>query len=352
MSTIASPREPSLSGRRIPLISTPTTSSRPSLDTPRSDSSPSRPPITSNPSNTSSTAGTTAQPKRNRAALREYYNLQKNTTTNNGPSSLSTASQAPSSPASSSIHSFADDNGYGYGEDGEASEMDKEGFNAEEYVRKVLEEKSLGEVLGIYRGVLADVRALDAERKALVYDNYSKLIVATEMIGRMREGVRVGEGGTAGIGGLVGPGGKVGGIGSGSFKGPGTGPGKGGIGGGKGEGVEGVEELVERVRRGVEALRKDAEGTKPSKEEIEKAEKRRRARAVAERVLGTPDKVRGLVKEGKVDEARILWEKEKRLLERWRERGVGGPDVGECIEDGDRALRGEQVVGGREESNT
>ncbi|KAG4432750.1 hypothetical protein IFR05_011780 [Cadophora sp. M221] len=79
--------------------------------------------------------------------------------------------------------------------------MDRQDFNAEEYVRKVLEEKSLGEVLGIYRGVLADVRALDAERKALVYDNYSKLIVATEMIGRMREGVgEAGAGSGSGIG--------------------------------------------------------------------------------------------------------------------------------------------------------
>ncbi|KAH9222204.1 hypothetical protein DL95DRAFT_171102 [Leptodontidium sp. 2 PMI_412] len=184
MSTIASPREPSLSGRRVPLLSTPTSSSRPSLDTPRSDASPSRPPIPSLPSNTTSSLPT-GQPKRNRAALREYYNLQKaSTAAGAAPSSLSTtASQQPSSPASSSIHSFPDDYGHGV-EDGDGGEMDKEGFNAEEYVRRVLEEKSLGEVLGIYRGVLADVRALDAERKALVYDNYSKLIVATEMIGQ------------------------------------------------------------------------------------------------------------------------------------------------------------------------
>ncbi|KAH7369703.1 Vps51/Vps67-domain-containing protein, partial [Rhexocercosporidium sp. MPI-PUGE-AT-0058] len=193
MSTIASPREPSLSGRRIPLLSTPTSSSRPSLDTARSESSPSRPPIPSNPSNTNTTLPA-AQPKRNRAALREYYNLQKAS----APSSLATTSQAPSSPASSSIHSFPDD--YGHGGDDVESEMDREDFNAEEYVKKVLEEKSLGEVLGIYRGVLADVRALDAERKALVYDNYSKLIVATEMIGRMREGVGDGDSASASTG--------------------------------------------------------------------------------------------------------------------------------------------------------
>ncbi|KAL2072462.1 hypothetical protein VTL71DRAFT_11805 [Oculimacula yallundae] len=310
MSTIASPREPSLSGRRVPLLSTPTSSSRPSLDTTRSESSPSRSSAPSNLTNPNSALPT--QPKRNRAALREYYNLQKN-----GPSSLSTTSQAPSSPASSSIHSFPDD--YGNGDDVE-SEMDKEGFNAEEYVRKVLEEKSLGEVLGIYRGVLADVRALDAERKALVYDNYSKLIVATEMIGRMREGV--GESSSGG--------GRAGGGAAGGKK--------------KGDGVEGVEELVERVRKGVEGLRRDSEGGEDRKEEIEKAERRRKTRLVAERVLGTPEKVRNLVRDGKSEEAKALWEHEKRLLERWRERGVGGPDVAECIEDGERALRGEDAV--------
>lgn len=215
--------------------------------------------------------------------------------------------------------------------------MDKEGFNAEEYVRRVLEEKSLGEVLGIYRGVLADVRALDAERKALVYDNYSKLIVATEMIGRMREGV--GEAGAGAGAGVGGKGGKV------------------VRGGGKGDGVEGVEELVERVRRGVEGLRREGEGGGVSREEAERVERRRKTRVVVERVLGTPERVRVLVKEGKVDEATVLWEKEKRLLERWRERGVGGDDVMECIEDGDAALRGEakrerSTSRDREESNS
>jgi hypothetical protein len=29
------------------------------------------------------------------------------------------------------------------------------------------------------------------------------------------------------------------------------------------------------------------------------------------------------------------------VLERWRERGVGGEDVVDCIEDGDSAIKGE-----------
>ncbi|CZS98408.1 uncharacterized protein RAG0_07174 [Rhynchosporium agropyri] len=324
MSTIASPREPSLSGRRIPLISTPTTSSRPSLDTTRSEFSPSR---SSHPISQGTTTLPLPPPKRNRAALREYYNLQSQ---KSGPSSSlsTTTSQPPSSPASSSIHSLADEYGNGDGDENLDSEMDREGFDAEEYVRRVLEEKSLGEVLGIYRGVLADVRALDAERKALVYDNYSKLIVATEMIGRMREGVGNGKGSV-----------------SGSGSGSGRNVGGGAVGGKKNEDkVEGVEQLVERVRKGVEALRRDGEGSEARKAEMERAERRRKTRLVVERVSSAPEKVRRLVKDGKKDEASALWEHEKRLLERWRERGVGGPDVGEVIEDGERALRDEDAI--------
>jgi vacuolar protein sorting-associated protein 51 len=48
-----------------------------------------------------------------------------------------------------------------------------------------------------------------------------------------------------------------------------------------------------------------------------------------------------LVTEGKEEEARRKWESTLRLLERWKERGVGGTDVLNCIEDGNASLRGE-----------
>lgn len=40
----------------------------------------------------------------------------------------------------------------------------------------------LEDLLRLYTQVVGEVRALDAEKKALVYDNYSKLITATETI--------------------------------------------------------------------------------------------------------------------------------------------------------------------------
>lgn len=63
-----------------------------------------------------------------------------------------------------------------------ASEMDKAGFDAEAFVRKALAENGMEELLRLYTRVLGETRALDAEKKALVYDNYSKLITATETI--------------------------------------------------------------------------------------------------------------------------------------------------------------------------
>jgi hypothetical protein len=47
------------------------------------------------------------------------------------------------------------------------------------------------------------------------------------------------------------------------------------------------------------------------------------------------------VSEGTDDEAWMVWESRLALLERWRERGVGGSDVLDCIEDGEAALRRE-----------
>ncbi|TVY34168.1 Vacuolar protein sorting-associated protein-like protein, partial [Lachnellula subtilissima] len=154
MSTIASPREPSVNGRRVPIISTttPSSSSRPSLEIPRSsESSPNRGP-------------SLAQPKRaNRAA---------------GDHRPSTPINDAASEASS-IHDSSNSEVL-------ESELDHAHFDANAYISHALSTQSLSELLRTYNGVLTDIRALDAEKKALVYDNYSKLIAATETIRKMR----------------------------------------------------------------------------------------------------------------------------------------------------------------------
>jgi len=280
MSTIASPRDTSVNGRRVPLISTPTSSSRPSLEHPRStDASPSRAP--------------SAPPKRNRAALREYYNLQKSSPS---PSTEQPVKDDASSIISDSFSDVLD------------SELDVPSFSAPAYIKHVLETQSLGELLRTYNGVLTDIRALDAEKKALVYDNYSKLIAATETIRRMRENM----GPLNPMAATLDP------------------------------AIKRIYEMAEKVRGEMRVSGDEGtEGGLLSEEEREDERKREKARQVVLRVLGTPETIRGLVKDGKDDEARSLWEPTLKLLERWKERGVGGPDVLDCIEDGEAALRGE-----------
>jgi hypothetical protein len=149
MSTIASPREPSNSLRRLP-SGTPTSSTRPSLDAVRSTVTS---PVQSQHQPPPQPAAGPAK-RSNRKALREYYNLR-------APRIEVPDSEVP------------------------AGEIDEPGFDVEAYVAKVVAESSLEELLKLYTKVLGEVRALDAEKKALVYDNYSKLITATETISKV-----------------------------------------------------------------------------------------------------------------------------------------------------------------------
>lgn len=154
MSTIASSRNPPAPLRRTP-SGTPTSSARPSSDMSRSTV-------------TSPVLGASQPAKRtsNRAALREYYNLRA-------------AAASGSSPTTPRIIEASDS-------EVPASEIDAPDFNLDEYLQRVVAESSLQDLLKLYTRVLGEVRALDAEKKALVYDNYSKLITATETIRKVR----------------------------------------------------------------------------------------------------------------------------------------------------------------------
>lgn len=114
-------------------------------------------------SRTSSPAPTTR--RANRSALRDYYNLKPSpTNTNNG---AQRHSQSP-------------------GVETETSPLDEEGFDADAYIKSVLANQSLEGVLKVEGGLINEIKGLDGERKALVYDNYSKLITATDTIRKMR----------------------------------------------------------------------------------------------------------------------------------------------------------------------
>jgi len=78
-----------------------------------------------------------------------------------------------------------------------------------------------------------------------------------------------------------------------------------------------------------------------SGEEKIKAAKLARSRELARRVLDVPERLRELIREGRLEEARAEWEAPLTLLTRWREEGKGGQDVQDCIDDGEAALRGD-----------
>ncbi|ELR09934.1 hypothetical protein VC83_07229 [Pseudogymnoascus destructans] len=278
MSTIACPRESSLPRRQIPQIHTPTGSSRASIDSPWiGSSSPNRGPA----------------PRRNRAALREYYNI-KSAEAESGKGDIDDAS---------SEYSINDQS------DVQESEMDQEGFDGEVYVKRVLETQNLQELLRTYNGVLTDIRALDAEKKALVYDNYSKLIAATETIRKMRANMDP-----------LNP--------MASTLDP------------------AIAQIYERANAAKADLRASMTLTQHaeaemSEEDREKAVKKRKAKDAVRKVLDTPERLRTLVADGNEEDARNVWEPVLRVLENWKEQGKGGMDVQDCIDDGEAALRGE-----------
>ncbi|KAI0813911.1 Vps51/Vps67-domain-containing protein [Xylaria sp. FL0064] len=290
MSTIASPREP----RRINSLTTPTSSTRPSLDSARS-------PVSS-PNPNGSLSAPNANPRRNRAALREYYNIKKG-------AGAATPPQVEVTDATG---------GTGPHEHSEVppSEMDKEGFNADAFVKKALAENGMQDLLRLYTRVLGETRALDAEKKALVYDNYSKLIAATETIRKMRTNMDPLNPMASTLDPAIG---KI---------------------------YNQASEIRDSLRKSV------PEPTEASKAEDEARQRRLRTRQLAIEVLDMPDKLRGLVAEGQLEDAREAWKMPRKLLLVWKEQGLGGSDVDECIAEGDAAIRGEPSKGNWRESRT
>ena len=102
--------------------------------------------------------------RRNRAALRDYYGLKSTGTPD---------PQGTSPPASF--------------ESERESELDKPDFDPSTYVSTLLAKEKIDGVLKVEAGLVSEIRTLDGEKKALVYDNYSKLIAATDTIKNMRE---------------------------------------------------------------------------------------------------------------------------------------------------------------------
>lgn len=131
---------------------------------------------------------------------------------------------------------------------------------------------------------MSDIRTLDGERKALVYDNYSKLIKAVETIGKMRE----------------------------TFDDEGT----------PVVMTKTLTPAVGFVAETARALIREQEDLKKSSTSRTPVGEGRRGhlsleRATVKWALDTPRRLRVLLDEGKLSEAEADWEEIKSLLAKW-----------------------------------
>lgn len=210
MATITSPRSESPAANAVARITspqiphspsiggTPTSSVRPSIEIPvrASSSSPSLQ-QQQNATPTSGPAGTQTQQRRNRAALRDYYNLKAKA---QAPSAAGGAGGgAHSMSRTASIASNASDSTHQNAADTSSStlpaQLDDPTFDAEAHVSELLKTASLRDILRTESVLVSEIRTLDGERKALVYDNYSKLIKAVGTIAEMQKGMHKRDGG-------------------------------------------------------------------------------------------------------------------------------------------------------------
>ncbi|XP_050532520.1 vacuolar protein sorting-associated protein 51 homolog isoform X2 [Daktulosphaira vitifoliae] len=63
-------------------------------------------------------------------------------------------------------------------------------FNADMYVKKVLKESNLRQVMDHEKEIHQDIQSLHSDMKTLVYENYNKFILATDTIGKMKNDFR------------------------------------------------------------------------------------------------------------------------------------------------------------------
>ncbi|KAI9658110.1 MAG: hypothetical protein M1829_006835 [Trizodia sp. TS-e1964] len=253
MSTITSPRE------SVTNFGTPSSSRRPSIDgTYRSQpGSPRIPP----------------QPKRNRTALRDYYNLNKG---------QQAAEPLRKDAADSEIPE---------------SELDVPGFDAQKYVQGVLQREELMSLLKIEGVLINEIKGLDGERKALVYDNYSKLISATDTIRKMRMNMDP------------------------------LGPQTSTLSPAIAHIAETSASLAATFQRLAPPMSEDAAVRQAE-------EKREQQRRLVKWVLQAPKRLQVWIAEGKRDEALEEWKKVALLLDKWE--GVGG--VREVRVEGEKIL--------------
>ncbi|ODM16996.1 hypothetical protein SI65_07395 [Aspergillus cristatus] len=278
MSTISSPR-PSIASSRAH-SPTPTSSHRPSLDTLNINTGAAGLSASSTPSTARAVSPSLHPPRRNRAALRDYYNLKPEA----AAAGNADARRSRSVPRHTDAGDISNTNPSVVAT---GTELDNPDFDAQRYVEQLLATSSLSTVLKAENSLVGDIRTLDSERKALVYDNYSKLIRAVETIGKMRRSMDD-QGAPLKMTKTLGP--AIGFVAETA----------GGL----------IQEGEEQRRRMMESKSTEQAGSKKAEKETVKW------------VLGAPSRLEKLLADGKSEEADKDWAEVKDLLDKWE--GVKG----------------------------
>lgn len=98
--------------------------------------------------------------------------------------------------------------------------------------------------------------------------------------------------------------------------------------------------VKQELRDSLTAEQKATSESELTEEERVKSANLAKLRHLVRRILETPARIRQLVADGMVEEAQDEWEPALKILEKWKSEGKGGPDVQECIDEGEAALRG------------
>ena len=142
-------------------------------------------------------------------------------------------------------------------------------------------------------GLINEIKGLDGERKALVYDNYSKLITATDTIRKMRANMD-----------------------------PLT-PTTGTLGMAVGYIAETAAGLAVVGKIDGDGKRKDGQG-ETNEEEQKRIQKKKRQRETVKWVVETPKRLVNLLAQGEKEKAEKDWDEIKKVLDQWK--GVQGVD--------------------------
>ncbi|KAL2815503.1 Vps51/Vps67-domain-containing protein [Aspergillus granulosus] len=277
MSTLSSPR-PSIASSRAH-SPTPASSRRPSLDALNTSIAGSLS-AASTPS-TARAVSPSLHPRRNRAALRDYYNLKPSDA---AAAAVGANARSRSVPRHTDAGDISSPSVVMTG-----TELDNPDFDPQRYVNNLLATSPLSTILKAENTLVGDIRTLDGERKALVYDNYSKLIRAVETIGKMRQSMDE-RGAPLTMTKTLGP--------AIAFV---------------AETAAGLIQEGEELRRRM----KEAKGSAGDALEGQAAEKE-----TVKWVLAAPKRLEGLVKDGKRADAEEDWDEVRKLLEKWE--GVKG----------------------------